>query len=99
MKKVLWAKEYAFLRHKASGINSKGNLYKEAFTNRRNLFRQHQVIPCRVVRQHCPAPFGLNKTKLITISKIHRSKFFSRRLPLIPICSITKIKPREDCYF
>ena len=49
---------------------------QEAFTKRRNLFRQHQVIPCQVVRQHCPAPFGLNETKLITISKYNVQSFF-----------------------
>jgi hypothetical protein len=36
----------------------------------------HQVIPSRVVRQHCPAPFGLNETKLITISKYIVQSFF-----------------------
>jgi predicted esterase len=37
---------------------------------------KHQVIPCRVVRQHCPAPFGLNETKSITIRKYIVQSFF-----------------------
>jgi hypothetical protein len=52
------------------------------------MFPQHQVIPCRVVRQHCPAPFDLNKAKLITISKYIVQSFFKALIVIHVNCSV-----------